>query len=64
MENEFVFDTNFFSQELKTFTALAFLSDGYFIMKPKKLNMIPYFKNQTITEKINTKLKGFDLNER
>ena len=63
MENEFVYDTNFFSQELKTFTALAFLSDGYNIMKPQKLNMIPYFENQTITEKINTKMKGFDLNE-
>ena len=63
MENDFVYDTNFFSQELKTFTALAFLSDGYNIMKPQKLNMIPYFKNQTITEKINTKMKGFDFNE-
>lgn len=62
-ENEFIYDTNFFSQDLKTFTALAFLSDGYSIKKPQKLNMIPYFKNQTITEKINNKMKGFDLNE-
>ena len=62
-ENDFVYDTNFFSQNLKTFTALAFLSDGYSIKKPQKLNMIPYFKNQTITEKRNNKMKGFDLNE-
>ena len=63
MEIEFVYDTKFFSQELKTFTALAFLSNGYNIKQPKKINMIPYFKNQTITEKINKSMKGFDLNE-
>ena len=63
-ENDYIYDTNFFSQELKTFTALTFLSDGYNIKKPQKLKMIPYFKNQTITEKINKNMKGFDLNEK
>ena len=63
LENEFIYDTNFFSQKLKTFTALTFLSDGYNIKKPQKLDMIPYFKNQTVIEQKNKQLKGFDLNE-
>ncbi len=44
-QNDFRFDTNFFTQNLETFTALTFLSNGNLIYKPSKLNMIPYFKN-------------------
>ena len=47
-QNDFIFETNFFTQELETFTALTFLSDGNVIFKPKKLLMFPYFKD-TIT---------------
>ena len=43
-QNEYIYDTNFFTQKLQTFTALAFLSDGRKIIEPKKLNMFPYFK--------------------
>ena len=43
-QNDYIYDTNFFTQRLQTFTALAFLSDGNKIIKPKKLNMFPYFK--------------------
>ena len=43
-QNEYIYDTNFFTQELQTFTALAFLSDGNKIIKPRKINMFPYFK--------------------
>lgn len=43
-QNDFIFDTNYFSQELETFSALTFLSDGYKILPPTKLNLIPYFK--------------------
>ena len=43
-QNEYIYDTNFFTQKLQTFTALAFLSDGNKILKPRKLNMFPYFK--------------------
>ncbi len=43
-QNEYIYDTNFFTQNLRTFTALAFLSDGNKIIKPRKLNMFPYFK--------------------
>ena len=44
---DFAYDYKFFTQELKSFECLAFLSDGMQILKPKKLQMIPYFKNIT-----------------
>jgi hypothetical protein len=40
---DFIYDTHFFTQELETFTAIAFLSDGDKILKPQKLNLLPYF---------------------
>ena len=43
-QKDYIFDTNFFSQNLETFTALTFLSDGNKILKPKKLKLFPYFK--------------------
>lgn len=43
-QNDFVYDTNFFTQHLETFSSLVFLSDGYKILKPTKLRMFPYFK--------------------
>ena len=42
-EKDFIFDTNYFTQCLETFTALAFLSDGNRILKPQKIKLIPYF---------------------
>lgn len=45
-QNDYVYDTNFFTQGLQTFTALAFLSDGNSIIKPRKLKMFPYFLNK------------------
>ena len=42
---DYIFDTNFFTQQLETFSALAFLSTGNNIIPPQKLEMIPYFKN-------------------
>ena len=45
-QNDYIFETNFFSQGLKTFESLAFLSDGFKILKPQKLKMIPYFKEK------------------
>jgi len=41
--SDFVYDTNFFTQDLEVFTCLSFISDGNKIIKPTKLNMIPYF---------------------
>lgn len=43
-QKDFVYDTNFFTQNLETFSSLAFLSDGSKILKPLKLKMLPYFK--------------------
>ena len=43
-QKDFMYDTNFFTQNLETFTSLVFLSDGYSILSPSKLKMFPYFK--------------------
>ena len=45
MQKDFTYDTNFFTQELETFSSLTFLSDGFHILKPSKMKMFPYFKN-------------------
>jgi len=42
---DFIFDTNFFTQKLETFSSLAFISTGNSILPPQKIQMIPYFKN-------------------
>ena len=43
-QSDFIFDTNYFTQKLETFTCLSFLSDGDKILNPQKLYLIPYFK--------------------
>lgn len=43
IQNDFIYDTNFFTQGLETFSCLSFLSDGYKILKPMKLKLMPYF---------------------
>ena len=53
-QNDFIFDTNFFSQELNTFEALCFLSNGSNILKPQKLKLIPYFLNSPSPQLFNT----------
>jgi hypothetical protein len=40
---DFIYDTNFFTQELETFSSLSFLSNGFKILQPCKLKMYPYF---------------------
>jgi len=40
---DFIFDTNFFTQKLDTFSCLTFLSTGTSIVPPQKINLIPYF---------------------
>lgn len=42
-QKDFIFDSNFFSRELKTFSCLAFISNGSYILPLEKLNLIPYF---------------------
>ena len=43
-QTDFIFDTNFFTRNLETFTSLTFLSNGLIIYPPRKTQMIPYFK--------------------
>ena len=45
-QNDYIYESNYFTQELETFSALCFLSDGTKIYSPCKLQMIPYFKNR------------------
>lgn len=42
-QSDFIFDTNFFTQKLDTFSCLAFLSTGTSIIPPQKIDLIPYF---------------------
>ena len=44
-QTDYIFDTNFFTRNLETFTCLSFLSDGNKILPPQKIKLIPYFKN-------------------
>ena len=46
LQNDYIFETNFFTQHLETFSALTFLSDGTKIYPPEKLEMLPYFKKE------------------
>ena len=41
---EYVYDYNFFTQNLENFSCVGFLSEGTKILQPQKISMIPYFK--------------------
>ena len=43
---DYIFDSNFFSRELETFSCLAFISNGTSILPVEKLWLQPYFKNK------------------
>lgn len=45
-QSEFVYDTNYFTCNLQSFTCIAFISDGINIVPPQKINLIPYFKER------------------
>lgn len=47
IHTDFVYDTNFFTQNLKTFSCLAFLSDGTQILPPCKIDLFPSFLDIT-----------------
>lgn len=44
VQNEYIYDTKFFTQELDTFSCLAFLSDGEKTSNFGKIKLNPYFK--------------------
>lgn len=41
---DYVYDTNFFTQKLETFSCLGFISNGSYICPPQKISLVPYFK--------------------
>lgn len=45
IQNDFIYDSNFFTRDLSVFSCLAFLSTGEKILPPKKLQMKPYFQS-------------------
>ena len=47
-QTDYIYDINFFTRNLETFSCLAFLSDGTNIIKLQKLKLIPYFKGGKI----------------
>jgi len=58
IQTDFIYDINFFTQNLETFSCISFLSNGRQILPPCKINLIPYFKPQeTKLNKKNNSLK-------
>lgn len=45
-QSDYIYDTNFFTRNLQAFTCIAFISDGFNIISPQKINLIPYFKER------------------
>lgn len=56
IQTDYIYDINFFTQDLETFSCLSFISDGNKILPPCKIELIPYFKNTEI--KTNNKSKS------
>jgi hypothetical protein len=44
IQHDFIYDTNYFTQNLDTFNCIAFLSTGTSIIPPQKIKLLPYFK--------------------
>ncbi len=58
IQTDYIYDVNFFTQQLETFSCIAFLSTGNKILPPCKLDLIPYFKHsETKKEVKNNNLK-------
>lgn len=51
-QNDYIYDTNYFSQKLETFKCIAFISDGFKILSPSELKMIPYYEEENIKKGI------------
>ncbi len=56
VNSDFVYDTNFFTQELETFSCLSFLSNGKKILPPQKLILKPYFEDVKLKKKDDYKI--------
>ena len=51
INTDYIYDFNFFTQKLETFSCLSFLSNGNEILSPIKLKMQPYFKEEYLDSK-------------
>lgn len=57
IQTDYIYDVNFFTQNLETFSCLSFISNGNKILPPCKINLIPYFKTpETQKNKNNLKI--------
>lgn len=57
INTDFVYDTNFFTRNLETFSCLSFISDGNKILPPQKVKMQPYFLEEPKKAKKKDKYK-------
>jgi len=53
IQTDYIYDVNFFTQNLETFSCLSFISNGNKILPPCKINLIPYFKTNKIQKNKN-----------
>ena len=53
IQTDYIYDINFFTQHLETFSCLSFISTGNKILPPCKINLIPYFKDSPEVKKNN-----------
>ena len=53
IQTDYIYDINFFTQNLQTFSCLSFLSNGNKILPSCKINLIPYFKTPKIQKNKN-----------
>lgn len=59
IQTDYIYDINFFTQNLETFSCLSFISNGNKVLPPRKISLIPYFKTPEIQKNVkkNTSLK-------
>jgi hypothetical protein len=53
IQTDYIYDINFFTQNLEIFSCLSFISNGNKILPPCKINLIPYFKTNEIQKNKN-----------
>jgi len=53
VQTDYIYDINFFTQNLETFSCLSFISNGNTILPPCKINLIPYFRTHEIQKSKN-----------
>ena len=52
IQTDYIYDINFFTQNLETFSCLSFISNGNKVLPPCKIDLIPYFKTPEIQKNV------------